>query len=87
MALTISPTHFHFCSWGNKRVCFATITGDLAGTATLAFPLGKIEAAWAGNQTENAGWNAQLSWSGNTLTYAVAPASTKKHTIFAVGSD
>ena len=87
MALTISPSNFHFCTWGNKRVVFATITGDSGGTATLKVPLGRIEAAFVGNQTETAGFNPQLSWSGSTLTYASAPANTRKHTIFVVGSD
>ena len=86
MALTVSPKNFNLCTWGNKRVCFASVTGDGVVT-TISVPLGKIEAAFVGNQTETAGYNPPLSWSGNVLTYGAAPSSTKIHTLFVVGSD
>ncbi len=88
MALTIGLRHF--CTWGNKRCEMINITGDGA-TTTVQARLGRVEQAFvglnAGANSEAAGYNPQLSFSGSTVTYAVAPTSAKTHTLFCIGID
>jgi hypothetical protein len=79
-------TNRSFTTWGNKRAEIMTVKGDGSGT-TLQARLGKIEGAFVGNQTETAGYNPQLSWSGAVLTYGAAPTSNLLHTLVVVGID
>ena len=90
MALTIGNwTHI---SMGNKKACFATVTGD-GTTTTILVPLATVEYAEvtlnAGAGTTDTRANLEpLSLSSsvqNQITYANAVASTKVHTIFAIG--
>ena len=90
MALTIGNwTHI---SMGNKKACFASVTGD-GTTTTILVPLATVEYAEvtlnAGAATTDTRANLEpLSLSSsvqNQITYANAVASTKVHTIFAIG--
>ena len=79
-------TKREFCTWGNKRCEFMTVKGDGSGV-TVKTRLGRIEGAFVSPQDAAAGYNPQLSWSGGTITYAVAPLINVSHTLFVVGTD
>ena len=83
---TANITRLATATWGNKRCEIIQVAGDSTGV-TVQSRLGRIEAAFVGNQTAGAGYNPQLSWSGHTVTYATAPLSGATHTLFVVGID
>lgn len=70
---------------GNQVLVVYKVTGDGSGV-TIPTHVGRIVSAWVGNSTETAGYSPQISFSGNTITYAAAPTSSKIHYLHVLGT-
>ena len=62
------------------------ITGDGSGVTVYA-PLGNIKAHHIGVIDAAEGYNPGISYSGNVVTYAVAPLDDVSHFLFLYGTD
>jgi hypothetical protein len=82
MAFTVSnEQHFRV---GNMMGWLAKIYGDGADV-TLVVPMSHVAFYITSNIDEADGYSPAISVSGNTLTYATAPTSTKYHWVLVLG--
>jgi len=71
---------------GNKVHVCLKVKGDGAGV-TIPVPLGRIEAHMVGVIDAAAGYNPAITYSGNIVTYAVAPIINVYHFLHLFGTD
>lgn len=83
MALTVEKQAYGVV--GNYVLLVYKITGDGTSTSFVA-QVKRVVSAWVGNGNENAGYNPQLSWSGNAITYGTAPTNNKYHYLHILGT-
>lgn len=69
---------------GPIKVWIAKVKGDGSGT-TFKVPFARVMGTAVGNIDETAGYNPQISASGNTLTYGAAPTNNLYHWLYVFG--
>ena len=71
---------------GSLILVIMKITGDGSSTQFYA-PIGNIRSHWVGVIDAAAGYNPAITYSGNLVTYGVAPLDDVSHFLYLLGTD